>query len=491
MHSHQHCALLLLGHGSTVNPDSSEPTFRHAAALREQGLFAEVQCAFWKEQPNFREIWSLIEAEEVYVVPVFISEGYFCQEVLPRELGLTGPVTRHSGKTIRYCAPVGSHPAMQDLLLRRADEVAPGVPRDQVSLVIVGHGTSLNDNSTAAIKDQVRLIRESPAGFAEVVDAYMEEAPFVAEWDQLTSAPHVVVVPFFISDGLHSYQDIPVLLGMETEPTAAASQSEVFRRNPYDLRNRILHYSSAIGTEPQLSRVIMEQVEAFDRNHPESLTFPGQSIMLNSGGAAFLGELLAGGVNGVGEIRIIAQEDNTFRVCHHLDAVAENGNGLQPLATMEDAREMTQYTADGEYRPLKSATGLKRGWAYIAKSLSELHSALEVIYPGSVGHYRGNSLTVEAARTTLKRQTGLYRNAKRITSDGINEVVAALCSQTCLRHRLWEPEGQSNNDVPAPINNVWPMLCGCACSLFIEECRKKEKTESKNIADMKNIVFSH
>ena len=78
------------------------------------------------------------------------------------------------------------------------------------------------------------------------------------------AAPHVIVVPFFIADGLHSYQDIPVLLGVEQEPTAAASQMEVFRRNPYHIHGRQLHYSSAIGTAADLADVILDQVEAFD-----------------------------------------------------------------------------------------------------------------------------------------------------------------------------------------------------------------------------------
>ena len=81
------------------------------------------------------------------------------------------------GKTVRYCDPVGIHPNMTRLLLKRAAEVAPDVPRDQTTLIIVGHGTSLNDNSTKAIKTQVELIRDGGHGFAEVLDAYMEEAP--------------------------------------------------------------------------------------------------------------------------------------------------------------------------------------------------------------------------------------------------------------------------------------------------------------------------
>ncbi len=72
-------------------------------------------------------------------------------------------------------------------------------------------------------------------------------------------------MPFFIADGLHSYEDIPVLLGIEKEAGTAASQAEVFRRNPYDIRGRRLFYASAIGTEPMMADVIIDQVEAFDR----------------------------------------------------------------------------------------------------------------------------------------------------------------------------------------------------------------------------------
>ena len=93
----------------------------------------------------------------------------------------------------------------------------------------------------------------------------MEESPFIADWCQNTTQPNVVVVPFFIADGLHSYQDIPVLLGIEAKGTAAASQREIFRRNPHRVHDRDLYYASAIGTEPKFSEIIIEQAAAFDR----------------------------------------------------------------------------------------------------------------------------------------------------------------------------------------------------------------------------------
>jgi sirohydrochlorin cobaltochelatase len=100
-----------------------------------------------------------------------------------------------------------------------------------------------------------------------VLDAYMEEPPFIAEWDKMSDTPNVIVVPFFISDGLHSYQDIPVLLGMEDEVGAAASQRELFRHNPHHLRGKTLYYTSAIGTERLMADVILDQISDFDKLH--------------------------------------------------------------------------------------------------------------------------------------------------------------------------------------------------------------------------------
>ncbi|MGA0846125.1 MAG: CbiX/SirB N-terminal domain-containing protein, partial [Luteolibacter sp.] len=166
-----------------------------------------------------------------------------------------------------YCLPVGIHPSMTQLIMHRAREVASDADPADTTLIITGHGTGLNQNSTKAIKDQARLIAESGAGYAAVLDAYMEEAPFIAEWDQLSKTRNTVVVPFFIADGLHSYQDIPVLLGIETEVGPAASQREVFRKNPHQLRGKTLYYSSAIGTDPLIADVILDQVSDYDQRH--------------------------------------------------------------------------------------------------------------------------------------------------------------------------------------------------------------------------------
>src|SRR6201984_1889713 len=135
MSPNEHSALLIVAHGSTVNPDSSAPTLAHAAEIRRRKIFADVECAFWKEEPSLRDAVFLFDHEsirEVYVVPNFISEGYFTQTVVPRELELNGRTTkRPNGQIWKYCDPVGNHPAMTELLLRGASEIAPDAARTE------------------------------------------------------------------------------------------------------------------------------------------------------------------------------------------------------------------------------------------------------------------------------------------------------------------------------------------------------------------------
>jgi Uncharacterized conserved protein len=85
----------------------------------------------------------------------------------------------------------------------------------------------------------------------------MEEPPLVSDWAALTKSKNVVVVPFFISDGLHSDEDIPVLLGIE-QPEGRASEG-------HQLNGRSLFYSTAIGTDSRFADVIIEQAMTFDR----------------------------------------------------------------------------------------------------------------------------------------------------------------------------------------------------------------------------------
>ncbi len=423
-----------------------------------------------------REVFEMVDSDVIYIVPNFISEGYFCQQVLPRELRVEGPVTLRDGKTIRYCDPVGIHPNMTRLLLQRADEVAPGVPRERASLVIVGHGTNLNENSRKVIEHQVALIRDGGHGFAEVVDAYMEEAPFVADWHKLTTAANVVVVPFFIADGLHSFQDIPVLLGMREEIGGTLSEMGVFHHNPHQLQGRLLYYSGAIGTEALLADVILDQVHEFDLKHGVK----DEGGMPKDGIPAALANWLQAGRDEIGEVAITSIPEGGYSLCHIADRGRED---LEVHHQPADALFLSRNDATGAFRSLHTAPTLKRGWRLDIGTLGELRLALDFFYPAALGMAHSQekgSLAAVPLRELLGRQTGMYKFTNTISDAQAHAMVGTCCADpNCLRRILWPlAAGQplqgdaAKKTEPNHAPNAVPLLCIEACTHIVSAARK-------------------
>jgi sirohydrochlorin cobaltochelatase len=259
--------LVVLGHGTTQNADSAAPVHQHAAELRRRKIFAAVREAFWKQDPQINSVLAEIRAPRVFIVPLFISEGYFGGEVIPRELGFVKHSTlniQHS--TIHYCPPVGSHDSMTQVLLARAEEIVKSFPFPRapkpgdITLFFAGHGTEKNENSRKVIERQVELLRAMNI-YAGVRAIFLEESPRIADCYQLAMTKNLVVVPFFISDGLHTQEDIPVMLGeaRQTVRQRLAGGQPIWR-NPTEKNGRLVWYSPAIGSEPRMADVILERV---------------------------------------------------------------------------------------------------------------------------------------------------------------------------------------------------------------------------------------
>ena len=270
-------ALVIVGHGSTLNADSAAPTHQHADELRRRGVFAQVVECFWKNEPGLSGVLRGVFAPRVFIVPLFISAGYFTEEVIPRELGfeVQGPkskvqsfprVQQRGAQTLHYCGPVGTHDSMTAVLVARAREVVakfpgalPAAPAD-TALFIAGHGTGNNENSRQAIERQVELIR-AQGDYAEVHASFMEEEPRIGDCYSIARAPNIVMVPFFISDGLHSYEDIPVMLGEDAETVQARfRRGEPTWNNPAEKHGKRVWYAPSIGNEPHIAEVILERV---------------------------------------------------------------------------------------------------------------------------------------------------------------------------------------------------------------------------------------
>ena len=259
-------ALIIIGHGSHLNAESSAPVYAHAAAIRATGVFDEVRECFWKEEPSMREVFDLVEADDVYVVPLFISEGYFTEEVIPRELGLDGPapsVTRKLGRTIHYTPPVGTHPSMSRMILRRAEQSA-GLDDEQArqaGLIIIGHGTERNSNSAEVI---YRVSREADeAGvFGHVRTGFLDQEPDVGDVLAEMEERHVVLVPFFVAEGWHTQETIPDDLGLNRPAVSPVTETD----------GRTVFYAAPVGTFPEIAQIVQQRAREAGARVPDGIS---------------------------------------------------------------------------------------------------------------------------------------------------------------------------------------------------------------------------
>ena len=268
-------ALVVLGHGTELNAASAAPVWEHAEELRRRKIFREVHAAFWKQEPQIKKVLTGIFAARIFVVPLFISEGYFSTEVIPVELGFSFPdilKLKTQNSELHYCRPAGTHDSMTGVILARATGVVkqfpfPRAPKPaDVTLFIAGHGTERNVGSRKAIVRQAELIRAQKL-YAGVHDIFMEEEPRIGDCYALAQTKNVVVVPFFISDGLHVVEDIPVLLGeLERVVKERHAAGQPTWRNPTEKHGKLVWYSPAVGTEPHMADVILERVCEAARN---------------------------------------------------------------------------------------------------------------------------------------------------------------------------------------------------------------------------------
>ena len=285
-------ALVLLGHGSTRQAQSTVTTYQHAAELRRRGFFREVREAFWLVEPKVSDLWERIRAPRVFILPLFLSAGYFTEEALPVALGLKTEqasefprVQRRGDQTIHYCRPLGDHSRLTEVIRARARDVmgqsqggatflspqtaACGdedvAPPGESALILAGHGTTKSDQSRQNLDRQVALLRARNL-YAEVHGVFLEEAPHIEECYSLARAANLVVVPFLISDGAHTMEDLPMRLGEPAELVRARLRAGEFSwRNPIERCGKRIWLARCLGTEPMLAELILDRVREISR----------------------------------------------------------------------------------------------------------------------------------------------------------------------------------------------------------------------------------
>jgi sirohydrochlorin cobaltochelatase len=233
-------SLVLLAHGSAINPDSGASCRACAAAIERMGLFEGVQVGFWKESPSWSEAVMAAGSGPVYVVPFFLNDGYYVRVVMPRELASID-------REVIVCAPVGTDPRMVEVILDRAEAImAGGVEASEAALVLVGHGTRRMKRSAECTRALAAQIEEF-GHFSEVISVFTDDDPQVARAFDEAVARDVVVVPVMTAEGFHTRETIPEDLGVAPGGPW-----------PVGVGGRRVWISEAVGTSSMMVAVVLD-----------------------------------------------------------------------------------------------------------------------------------------------------------------------------------------------------------------------------------------
>lgn len=207
-------ALVLAAHGSHHVASVNESIRALATVWASESPFDEVLVAFHQGEPAFSRVLDATTATQIVVVPVMTSEGYYCDDVLPRELGRN---RRVSDKSLRFVVtrPVGTHPRLADVVGRRIQSIIETRRwiSENVSVVLIGHGTKRNTRSRLTTETLAAVIRAAGV-CGETLFAYLDDEPLVESIGAAITRPHVLVMPFLIGGGPHAVEDIPRRLGI-------------------------------------------------------------------------------------------------------------------------------------------------------------------------------------------------------------------------------------------------------------------------------------
>ncbi len=248
--------LLVVSHGSSVDPESYRPLVALVDQMRRSGLVDGAQVGFLKQSPTLAQGWEKIRGSSVVVLPYLASAGFFAQRILPEKLGFPhvefDVPFEFQGRTVVYTRPIGTHGAVIDVVEQAALEIADGATgpeADQTTLVVVGHGTPRHRASGQSVRECVAELQRR-GRFAHVLDAFVDEEPFVDGVLERCPTGDVVVLPYFVCDGPHVREDIPQGLGIGRELWGA----------PHRVGDHRVWYGRALLARDEMAAVVESQL---------------------------------------------------------------------------------------------------------------------------------------------------------------------------------------------------------------------------------------
>lgn len=461
-----------MGHGSHVNADSARPVYTQLGHLAKRNLFHELWPAFWKEEPSLDTALRLPHRNNTVIVPLFISQGYFVERVLPRELGFNPDHdpwsithTRKDNPLARivYARPVGTHTLMHKVVLARL-KAALGrlnkTPDEPHTLLIIGHGTTRHAQSSASIMDCARALK---APCRQVLTAFLDQTPRIDDPDLLSESvhEHIIIVPFFISEGLHTKEDIPKALGLDPERM----------HEPQHINTHTVVYTQAVGSDSATSDIIVaraiEAIELVQELKTPHAPHNQEHVLVTPNTMAHAQALETFHKERTLGLLRIKPVDSGWSIVHIQDDDARLDHNL---VVIQGRKELWHWLSS-HHLPLRSTQHFPRGIKFMCNHTQELFMMLDLLYPDAIRtcyeHTQG-AHHVESWASVASRQTGRYAHVQDATAATLEDAMSTCCHNSCIKHPVWSDAHNASSDASLDAQHI-SKTCFCSrpCGHFI------------------------
>lgn len=442
-------ALVLAGHGSHLSPNTAGVVWNYVDQLRQRGIVDEVTAAFWKEHPEFSQVLKTLTSETVIVIPLFTASGYFSQQIIPFEMQLTGNITKLDNRTVYYMLPIGEHPTITSVVIKRVQDVVRqyDLPKYDTAVAIIGHGTKRNKTTRDTTKVQVAAIEQANLA-AIALDAYLDDDPNIPSIYERIMQKHLIAVPFFLAPGSHATMDVPEALRI------------TYGECPAKVDDHLVYYTQPIGTEDVILDIIIQLMRDTGIEFEQKPSDGEWDNMPRFGASELIEAVTTNRQFQFGQL--ILEKTGIFPT------------GSTRVHQFSNPSDLRRHIREAPFRPLTSSDDLPVDWCVPIQAIDDIPAVVETVYPGALSDWLQNNVSskIESFHSMTANQLGMYRQLSEIDAATVTHFVTGVCGR-CIKHPAWH-----TNPVMAD-----SILCQRPCNLFLSTVKEADINDGHSVSN--------
>ncbi|WP_373235645.1 CbiX/SirB N-terminal domain-containing protein [Cohaesibacter celericrescens] len=200
--------ILIVAHGERGGRFDNARVLELADEVRNNIGNVQVEAGVLKGSPSISDAWTRLKSSHKLIYPFFMSDGYFCNRILPRKLAQE---IDHSIDALTMLPPFGVSEwlanCVTSALLQDIEQL--GLKGTRPPLLIAAHGASIDKQSSKRTRQLADKLKRT-GNFGRISCGFLDEAPHLS--DMIGEVlPNTVVLPLFNGLGSHSVDDMAKL----------------------------------------------------------------------------------------------------------------------------------------------------------------------------------------------------------------------------------------------------------------------------------------